>query len=233
MQQNQSTLALQSLQTIIDGCAQEATQVREQERGNCFELFRRAVEERDNMAWSAIQQQYQRLVINWLHKASLTPLLPEDLDDLIQTAYTKFWKSIHKEEVALQTRFAHVGALLKYLNRCVLTTYLDYNRKREQQQRLQLKLTQLAATPAVERPSFELWEETQTRLNKVQQWLQTEMTDPIEKLLIQLLYEQALKPREIVRQYPDQFPDTNAVRRVKGRVLQRARRALTKTAVSK
>lgn len=228
MQSQSQPLHQQSLQEIIETCAQEAReQLRESELGSCFELFRRAFEEGEEAAWTAVQAQYQRLVIDWLRKASAQPLLPADLDDLIQTAYTKFWYSLSKSEESLKARFEHVGAVLKYLNRCVVTSCLDAGRKAERRRRLEQKMSRLAAHEGFERPVYDLGEESEAQLGRVQAWLQKEVDDPLEQLAIKLLYEEGLKPREIVAQYPEAFPDTYTLRRIKARVLQRARRALT------
>ena len=68
---NALTLRHISLAEIIRRCQEEARQTRDKEQGHCFELFQRALGDRQPGAWEAVQQQYQRRVLGWLYKAGV------------------------------------------------------------------------------------------------------------------------------------------------------------------
>ncbi|HIC88166.1 MAG TPA: hypothetical protein EYP04_02005, partial [Anaerolineae bacterium] len=51
----------------------------------CFELFRRAVVERDQVAWLLIHEQYTPLIRSWVRKELLLyPDLLDEVEDLVQ-----------------------------------------------------------------------------------------------------------------------------------------------------
>lgn len=213
-----------SLEELVTSCRQATLQREKATVDYCFELFRRAFDEQDNMAWQALQQQYHRLLWKWLQAASDSRLLYEDLEDLTQESYAKFWRTISLRAIPIATHFNHTGALLKYLKQCVFTTWCDFRRQQQQQAHLQDRLTAVWEPAPASGPDPA---DEAARLGQIRQWVATEVNDPQELLLLELAYEYGLKPREIVQHYPDHFPTTYDVRRVRERLLGRARRALS------
>lgn len=217
------------LASVIRLCREESHQERQAEHGYCFELFRRALTNNDQAAWEAIQRQYQGLISSWLRRANGEFMIASDEEDLIHTIFVKFWISLNRKEGLLSETFPHIGALLKYLNRCALTTFLDFQNHEQRQIRLRRRLVQevkvdgYATNPI---PKFVEHEEQQEKLLAIREWARTQITDELEKNLYQLLYCEGLKPREIVARYPHLFPTTEDIRRVQARMLARARRAL-------
>lgn len=61
-----------NLETVIEGCQAESARSRTQERGYGFELFRRALEEKEPGAWAAIDNQYKNLILHWLYGSTPT-----------------------------------------------------------------------------------------------------------------------------------------------------------------
>ena len=213
---------------VIHLCREESFQDRQAEVGYCFELFRRALTEQNDAAWEAIQQQYQGLVLNWLRRAAEVPLIATEEDDLTQNIFAKFWLSLHRRDGLLSDNFSHVGALLKYLNRCTLTIFFDFQAKQQREAKLQKRLAQEAQVSFHLNSRQKQLEQSpeQEKLQAVREWAETRITDESEKLVYSLLYREGLKPRQIVERYPQQFPTAKDVNRVKARLLARARRAL-------
>ncbi|MGD9317503.1 MAG: sigma factor, partial [Anaerolineae bacterium] len=58
---------------------------------SCYELFRHALQNRDRDAWSALYDQYHRMVRRWLGNP------PGDPDDLVNEAFARFWRAIPAE----------------------------------------------------------------------------------------------------------------------------------------
>lgn len=215
-----------SLAQIIQQCQQESTQTRQQEAGYCFELFRRAFEQLDTAAWEAIQQQYRRLLLNWVHTSSQGALSSEELEDIGQDTWLRFWRTLSRHTQPFSQRFPHIGAALNYLNQCAISAFLDYERKLQRQKQLHTLLI-------IEKEQGVQWDEQEETAEKTEQihlvreWVANEVKDPQEKLLLSLSYEHNLSPTDIVSHYPTHFANAAEVYRVKERILKRAKRALT------
>jgi RNA polymerase sigma factor (sigma-70 family) len=212
-----------SVDEIARHCRDEARLHREQE----------SLEAQDEQAWQAIQKQYRGLILTWLQSADHLPLAAEEAEDLLQNTLEKFWRTLgNRPNLSITGRFAHVGALLKYLRQCAVTAQLDARRQASRRERLNQRLileAETAHTAGGSRSLFEqghlehLYQEEQ--LQKVRHWLHNEVEDEMEKLVLRLSYEQALKPADIAASYPQQFATVDEVRKIKERVLKRARRA--------
>jgi RNA polymerase sigma factor (sigma-70 family) len=216
------------LNEIIRGCQTESRQKRSEEIGYCFELFRRALETSDQGAWTAIRNQYHALLLSWIHTAS-HGLPQSDVEDLVQESFIAFWRALARRTIQVGKRFPHVGALLSYLRQCTGSAVISYQRHQQRTERLEEELVAIqsnqGSSPLWEKDALEDVYRTEL-LRKIQNWVETSVTDPQEKLVLHLTFDQGLKPVEIVALHPDRFPETKVVYRVQERVLKRARRAL-------
>lgn len=187
-----------------------------------FELFCRALDERDQHAWLVVQEMYLPLVKSWIGK-TVSGICEFDTDDCVQLAYTKFWRSLSRNEVVVREKFPHIGSVLKYLNQCVVTTAIDHLRKKQRLARLDDRLLKEKGKTAVSHLTLG---DSCEKTERVRQWMQHKVSNPDERLLLKLLYEYDLKPAQIVRTFPDEFPNNDHLRRVRDRVMKWARRAL-------
>ncbi len=230
-----NNLPQNSLQEIIAGCEQEAQQERQQEKGHCFELFRRALDEQEPAAWTAIAEQYGRLMLGWVYAYPGNDFAPEEAEQLIHEALERFWRTLTSRSIQVATSFEHIGALLKYLQQCVVATLLDQKRRAQRTARLieRLQSTSIEGAtyhvPSPEEHTIERLQRTE-QLQRVTQWMRVHVTDPLEQRLLYLSYEEDLTPAAIAHQYPQEFSDAQMVRRMKERILKRARRALLESA---
>jgi hypothetical protein len=214
------------LDDVIRGCRIESGQPRGQEKGYCFELFRRAVEAQEQEAWSALDEQYRNLVIRWLSDGS-SALTHDQVEEIAPETWSKFWRAQTNADTPLSKRFAHVGAVLKYLKQCTFSVVREYERRLWRRERIQQRLEvdgQVTTTFSEEDLLSRIDQER--LLQQVRRWVETYVTDPQELQVLSLSYEQGLSPAEIARQYPQEFPNAQTVRRLKERVLKRARRAM-------
>jgi DNA-directed RNA polymerase specialized sigma24 family protein len=213
-----------SLEAVAAGCRAESRQSRKHEAGFCFELFRRALEERDQGAWLALDEQYRYLLLGWVQ--ALRPE-PETAEEAAREALERFWRTLAPRADPLEARFAHVGALLKYLQQCAVTTVLDRRRREQQRSRLdeRLRAAPPAAGPSLEEDAVERLARNE-QIARVRGWIAAEVRDPLELRVLQLSYEQGLSPVEIAARFPAEFANVELVRQIKERVLRRARRAL-------
>lgn len=219
-----------SLSEIIARCAREAAQERSQEAGHCFELFRRAVDLQDQDAWIALERQYRQLMLGWVHAYPRAELSSEEADATVQEALERFWRTLSRRGIG--EHFAHVGALLKYLRQCVVASILDQQRRMQRHQRL---VERLATAPSAllvqsspEESSLPEIDQAE-QIRRVRLWIRQHIRDPQEQRILALSYEDELTPAQIAERFPDEFVDAHTVRRLKERILKRARRALTAT----
>ena len=216
-----------TLKTVIEGCQSESGQSRAKETGYCFELFRRALEDQEQAAWQAIDQQYRHLILHWMYSCS--PNLPrEEIDEIFPETLPKFWRILTKSTVPLAERFAHIGAILKYLKQCAISVLRDHERRLQRRERIRIHLETVGNVSS----QVEIEQDLLTRIDQekllqmVQKWVETYVTDPQEQRVLSLSFEYGLTPAQIAESYPQEFSDVQTVRRIKERLLKRARRAL-------
>src|SRR5689334_1053845 len=60
----------------------------------CFEIFQRAVVDRDDHAWEAIVNQYRGIVLAYVSQHTAAALLREPDDFWINRAFQRFWTAV-------------------------------------------------------------------------------------------------------------------------------------------
>lgn len=212
---------------IIQACRQESQRSRDQETGFCFELFRRALDDRDEIAWTALKEQYEGLIRSWVYHAAALSIPSQTVEELVQDALTRFWRTLGQQSSHLEERFNHVGGLLNYLQRCAVASCLDWQRQQQRHSKFQEDFATTYQWVDSANPSVLDHLEKKELLQRIQMWIQQEVHDEQERLILYLSYEQNLKPDAIAQHHPEQFTTAQEVRRIKERILKRARRALT------
>jgi DNA-directed RNA polymerase specialized sigma24 family protein len=89
---------------------------------NNYELFRRAVVERDADAWAAVAARYRNLLITWAARSPASQATQKRSEDLADQALVRAWIALTPERFAM---FPSTSALLAYLRACVTTTVID------------------------------------------------------------------------------------------------------------
>ena len=184
---------------------------------SCYELFRLALKENDQEAWSALYSQYHRLVRDWSRGS------PGDPDDLVNEAFARFWRAIPAERFG---KFPTVPALLAYLKRCAKNLVIDEIRREERREKVKEELRKVQELALVgigshsrepmrelvlERASTDqLFEHIRSRLKGRREWL-----------VFHESFVLGLPPREIAKRWPDLFADAKEVSRVKERIQRR------------
>jgi RNA polymerase sigma factor (sigma-70 family) len=178
------------------------------ERGRCFELFRRAIVGRDQGAWTAICEQYWRLVIKWVNGP------PDEVDARANRAFAKFWEAVPSETFG---KFDGIGRIMSFLRKCARSVSIDEHR-REEKHKLSVSLESVTAgtgdTTALRAIDNVLLQELFERI-------EGRLRDEQERLVFRLSFQVGLMPRQIAQEYPDQFVDVGEVRRIKERVVLR------------
>src|SRR5258707_1216952 len=77
-----------------------------------MELWRRAIEDRDQLAWEALIAQYRGLVIATIRRHPLARLVSNDEDDWVCRIFERFWRAIDARRL---TSFKDIAAVMGYL----------------------------------------------------------------------------------------------------------------------
>jgi DNA-directed RNA polymerase specialized sigma24 family protein len=206
---------------LASRCKEETTrffQKKPHDTRYCYELFRRAAVEADEVAWDRIYKQYRPLVISWIRRHSGFRHCDEELDYFINRAFEKIWGRLDRDSFS---RFPDLKSILRYLQLCVHSVIVDHLRKNDSSRRqddlenaTNLKLddeTRLRVMERLERQ--EIWDEIVTRLN-----------GEMEHTCIYATFILGLKPRQIVEQFDHLFADVETIYLTKQNVLSRMRR---------
>ena len=228
MERSERELRRMPLPALVAGCQQESFEGRDQERGYCFELFRRALQEKDEIAWEAVEEQYFALVSLWCYETLSEELAAEEVDLFARGALVRFWQTLSIREETLENQFSHIGAILKYLRHCAQTVVHDHNREQRRRERIQRRFyrTSSGLDPrALENTIFDDIEQSHL-IQKVARWINVYVEDERERLVFELSYGEGLTPRHIAALHENHFENVAEVHQIKERVMRRLRRAM-------
>lgn len=186
-----------------------------------YELFRRALVERDEEAWETLYHAYECLLASWISKQISVPV--ETYDALLSDVWMKLLLYIRTAEKFAQ--FANLGAVLAYLKCCTMTACVDYIRAqaRMQSTTLSLETVDMSAHSVFAVEQDLLYDvRYQDLLHDVEPLLRTEQ----ERIMVQVLLIEQEKPSTLLKWYPDLFDSVESIywsRRKLVRRLQRSR----------
>lgn len=212
-----------SLTSVAEHCADESEKFRKKQAYDaayCFELFRRALAERLDEAWSLLFVQYERLVLNWVYEHPAFAQLDVSAESCLSAAFQRFWHALPAEKFT--NRFTALEPLLKYLKLCVGAAILDLARakqRRTQLQPLEEIAEQVSSGATVEAQVAQnqsrktLWDTVLTLTNTEQ-----------ERTVLQDALVYNFSAADIARRHPHLFDNVKQVYRVKENVLKRLRR---------
>jgi RNA polymerase sigma factor (sigma-70 family) len=206
------TVARASTTELTDLCREESDRYRRgqpNDQGHCYELFRRAIVEQDQEAWTAVYEQYRRLVGRWVSDPS------DRIDQEVNAAFAKFWQAIDPRSFV--SKFTEIGKVIAFLQLCARSVHVDAQRKEERIARLIDLEPATGETRHI--PSDQALDTVfrQELFETLEHWLRDEQ----ERIVFQLSFKVGLRPREIAQNHPGLFTNINEVRRVKERVVLR------------
>ncbi len=182
------------------------------EESACYELWKRALRDRDEEALQYIIMLYQRLVA-WLLKE-----WGHD-EHHVMLVFIKIWYRYATPD--FERHFPSLAAVVGLLRRCTATAYVDQVRAAARQEQLLADIYYLEsdATESVEAQTDQNWQRNQLR-----QAVWQRLNDEVERLVFTLTYQQDCTPAEIARLRPDHFVSAEAVSTIKERILKRLKR---------
>jgi hypothetical protein len=184
----------------------------------CFEIFHRAVVDRDDAAWEAIVTQYRGIVLAYVAQHTVAAVARESDDYWINRAFQRFWSAVGPDRFS---HFPDLPSLLKYLKLCVHSVLMDEMRARRAASSSSLDevpeslpgRTNAERTVVGELSGQQLWDA-----------IIREVQDEAERKVVLLSFARDLKPSEIFERHPELFPSVADVYRIKRNVIERLRR---------
>jgi DNA-directed RNA polymerase specialized sigma24 family protein len=181
-----------------------------------YELFRRAIVERDDEAWAAIYTHFRQLLISWARQASARAPGVGQYEDIADRALARAWSALTAEQFA---QFPSLAALLAYLRACVGAAAIDAARAEATRERAYQKLNPPSVTTPEELvlgalSCDELWR----LINKL-------VSSEHERIILIESFVLGLPPRAILERHQDLFADVPAIYSAKRNLLNRLERS--------
>lgn len=207
-----------SLAALVQRCAVESEHFyrgRPHDTTFAYELFRRALVERDELAWEHVYLHYSALVESWVRRSGAFVGSGESSEYFIGAAFTKFWRAMTPERFAT---FPTLAALLHYLQLCTGSVVIDSVRAQSWSE----MVAEEALTPS-QMPQTSPDEEALERVQRGEFWraIDALLNGDAERAVVIGSFLLGLKPGEIYGERPDLFGDINDVYNVKRNVLSR------------
>jgi DNA-directed RNA polymerase specialized sigma24 family protein len=183
-----------------------------------YELFRRALVERDEQAWAAVYNQYRGLVLSWARQHPAAHPGADD-DYVANRAFERLWAAVGPERFA---GFTALAAVLQYLKLCVHSVILDEQRAEHVQRGLLVPIDlaeAIAPSPSDVAGDMVDRESGQALLRTMLE----EAEGEAEQQVLVLSFVRDLRPREVFALRPDLFATIRDVYRVKRNLIERLR----------
>jgi DNA-directed RNA polymerase specialized sigma24 family protein len=210
-----------SLPALVRRCATESDHFyhnRPYDARFAHELFRRALVERDEIAWEHIYMHYSPLVESWVRRSGAFVGSGESSEFFVGAAFTKFWRAVSPDRFAT---FATLAALLAYLQLCTSSVVIDSVRAQSW-----AEMVADDALPADQTPRISADDEAIDRVSRAEFWryIDTQLNGDAERAVVVGSYVLGMKPGEICDQRPDLFANVGDVYNIKRNVLSRLSR---------
>ena len=205
-----------NLSRLADRCSLELVKRRRKEAADdsyCLEIFRRAILERDDEAWSILQGCFSENVRIWIrsHANSNLALLRDSEENYVAQTFSRFWVTVHEQH----SEFRTLNKALSYLHATLDSIFRDMMRSHRRSQEVPLPEQDSPEEPAAEQPDDDLdvWNTLLGLLNNER-----------ERRVVQLLYYHGLTPKKIVKHFPQEFSNEKEIYRVNYNIVVRLRR---------
>lgn len=210
-----------SLAVLAQHCAIESTHFyrgRNHDTRFAYELFRRALVERDELAWEHLYMHYSPLVEGWVRRSGAFASCGESSEFYVGAAFTKFWRAMTPERFST---FPTLASLLQYLQLCASSVVIDSVRAQSWSE----MVAEDSLTPG-QQPHVSPDEQAIERVQRAEFWrtINALLNDDAERAVVIGSFVLGLKPGEIYGDRPDLFSSVGEVYNVKRNVLTRLSR---------
>lgn len=182
-----------------------------------YELFRRALVERNEQAWEHIFTSYGSLVESWVRRSGAFASSGESSEYFVGAAFTRFWRAV----ASRFEQFPTLASLLHYLQLCAGSVVIDSVRTQSWAEMLPEEAIPLGHASQVS-PD----EEAMQRMNCEEFWsyINAQLNNEAERVVVYRSFVLGMKPGDIYSSHQELFQNINDVYNVKRNVLGRLSR---------
>jgi DNA-directed RNA polymerase specialized sigma24 family protein len=214
-------LAQMTIMALAQRCTVENQRFRHGQASDqryAHELFRRALVERDDLAWEYLYSQYRGLVERWVRNNAALTGSNEPVEHLVDEAFVRFWQAIPAERFG---KFPTVAALLRYLQLCASCVVIDSARAQTSARIAAEKLSPLedAHQPAPDEEVIERF-----ACERLWQYIATQLHSEAERVIIYDSFVNGMKPAAIFKAHRDLFASVQEIYVLKRTLLERLNR---------
>jgi hypothetical protein len=211
-----------SVTELAERCRAEAERFQRTGQSNeiyCFELFRRALVDQEEVAWQAVHDQYYLLVTKWVHNYSRFAQTGEEAAFFVNGAFFRMWKRFAGS--GRPDTFEGVGKCLEYLKLCACVTIEDFMRRKKKD-----ALATAVTLKHQDKQDAAVHQQVEVSLirNELRQLLAEIVQDNREQLIAQESWVYDLAPRQIQARHPETFATVTEVSRIKRNIIKRLKR---------
>lgn len=187
----------------------------------CLEIFRRAIELKDETAWNVVVTQYENLVMAWVQRHHSYAIADENMEYFINRTFDSFWSTFSRNPGKF-SGFSNLKSLLQYLKLCTYTAVQEYVDRRMHPPHIPYTSLPIE-TIADENDAISSVDDSMIA-GIVWKYILEAVKTPQEKTIAEDFLLHDMKPQEIISRHPDLFKDVDQVRRIKGNFMTRLRR---------
>lgn len=185
-----------------------------------YQLFRRAIVNRDERAWQELERIYRGQLERWARCHRLYAQAGEEAEALANRALENLWRRVDAEGFA---SFPNLSSLLGYLQRSIHNLVIDYARMgMREQQRARALGQALVGRPALSPQGRAL---DHVRADEIWSMVRDHCRHEREQCVAYCYLVLGLKPADILALYPETFATTAAINATLATLLKRLRRS--------
>jgi hypothetical protein len=184
-----------------------------------YELFRRAVVERNTEAWEMLYVHYSSLVEGWVRRSSAFSSTGESSEYFVNRAFEKYWSAMTPDRFE---RFPDLASLLRYLQLCTSSVVIDSVRAQS--------WAEVVGEEAMPRGRVSYSapdEEAEARVGRHEFWrfIESQLHNEQERVVVHCSFVMGMTPRAIFARHSALFGTISEVYNVKRNVLGRLSRS--------
>lgn len=211
-----------ALADLVSACREQTARYLRREPSQdayCFEIMRRALAERDDLAWQAVVGQYGASVLAWVRHHPASTAVQEDDQFWVNRTFERLWSAVGSDRFG---SFEGLPAILRYLKLCAHSVLQDAARARAAGRLAPLDDDAADSVPA---PDLEATSLGNLSASELWREIERELHDDAERKVAHLSFVLDYQPREIFERHPELFASVAEVYRVKRNLLDRLRRS--------
>ncbi len=184
-----------------------------------YELFRRALDKQEELAWLSLVDVYNPLVSRWAKSHPSLMATFEDADYFVNRAFERLWRNVATQPGKF-AKFANLKSILRFLKLCVHSAVMDDAPKSPPTRELEMVVGDEKLEVEISVP-FKRGEDAQKEFWQV---IDKQLRSEEERVVMYGFFVYGMKNREIYAENANLFKDTKQLANLRLNVLRRLAR---------